>query len=377
MYTHHELYCREATRTTPFRFSARGIVNYLVLVEAPPPACSQGEHCSLDIASNTVIMQVEHKKVFAVETKVIVSSEPKQYSNVSEPKEFSVHPTEPDSMSMTECMEWIHCTDGFRRTATESESDLRFENSAKATILSFRELEKTKRRNIIYFRQITSKIWKETHQRDQMLNMTRRNEREVLSLCETEPAPTCQSSFVDAAVLRLCGGGGSVDTVPDGDGGPQQSSSSPSSPSLLELFNPAYFVGMRVAELKTYANLISPTNGCSSFNFGAVQAPEDYSQNVNVWFIKFDNTSLKQRRTRTQVINGISLLVEREERDQINNPHNSDLLLHQRHTVDPAAQQRNKHNTNMTFMDSAHAGSIFSNQGGGSSGRISGGIGSL
>jgi hypothetical protein len=26
MYTHHELYCREATRTTPFRFSARGIV---------------------------------------------------------------------------------------------------------------------------------------------------------------------------------------------------------------------------------------------------------------------------------------------------------------------------------------------------------------
>jgi hypothetical protein len=91
----------------------------------------------LDIASDTVIMQVKHKKVFAVETKVIVS-EPQQYSNVSEPKEFSVHPTEPDSMSMTKCIEWIHCTDGFRPTASESESDLRLENSAKANILSFR-----------------------------------------------------------------------------------------------------------------------------------------------------------------------------------------------------------------------------------------------
>jgi hypothetical protein len=80
--------------------------NYPVLVEAPPPTCSQGEHGSLDIASNTVIMQVEHKKVFAVETKVIVSK-PQQYSNVSEPKEFLVYPTKP-----TKCIEWIHCTDG-------------------------------------------------------------------------------------------------------------------------------------------------------------------------------------------------------------------------------------------------------------------------
>jgi hypothetical protein len=30
MYTHHELYCREATRTTPFRFFARGIVFSLI-----------------------------------------------------------------------------------------------------------------------------------------------------------------------------------------------------------------------------------------------------------------------------------------------------------------------------------------------------------
>jgi hypothetical protein len=95
----------------------------------------------LDIASNTVIIQVEHKKVFAVETKVIVS-EPQQYSNVSAPKDFSVHPTEPDSMSMTESIDWIHYTDGFRSIASESESDKRLENSAKATILSFRELEK-------------------------------------------------------------------------------------------------------------------------------------------------------------------------------------------------------------------------------------------
>jgi hypothetical protein len=168
-------------RTTPSL--VLNVQNYPVLVEAPPPACSQGEHGSLDITSNTVIMQVEHRKVFAVETKVIVS-EPQQYSNVSEPKEFAVHPTEPDSMSMTECIEWVHCTDGFRPTAAESESDLRLENSAKATILSFRELEKTKRRNIIYFRQITRKIWKETRQRDQMSNMTHRNERGVLSLCE-------------------------------------------------------------------------------------------------------------------------------------------------------------------------------------------------
>jgi hypothetical protein len=303
----------------------------------------------LDIASNTVIMQVEHKKVLAVETKVIVS-DPHEYSNVSEPKEFSVHPTETDSMSMTECIEWIHCTDFSRPTAAESESDLRLGNPAKAIILSFRELEKTKRCNIIYFRQITRKIWKEFRQRDQMSNMTRRNEREVLSLCETEAAPTCQSSFVDAAVLCLRGGGGSLDTVADGDGGPQQSSTSPSSPSLQDLFNPAYFVGMRVAEVKTYASLISPTDGCSSLNFGTVQAPEDDNQNDDVWFIKFDNTSLKQRRTRTQVINGISLFVEREEEDQINNPNNSDLLLHPCNTIDLAAQRRNTHNTTMTFM---------------------------
>jgi hypothetical protein len=148
------------------------------LVDAAPPACSLGEHGSLDIASNAVIMQVEHKKVPAVETKVIVS-EPQEYSNVSEPKEYSIHPTEPDTMSMTECIEWIHSTNGFRHKAAKSESDLRLEIPTKATILSFRELEKTKRRNIIYFRQITRKIWKETRQRDQMSNTARRNEREV------------------------------------------------------------------------------------------------------------------------------------------------------------------------------------------------------
>jgi hypothetical protein len=111
-----------------------------------------------------------------------------------------------------------------------------------------------------------------------------------------------------------------VDTAADHEGGPQQSSASPSSPSLQELFNPANFVGRRVAEVKTYANLISPTNACSSLNFGTVQAPEDDNQNDDVWFIKFDNTSRKQRQNRTQVINGISLFVKREEDDQINNP---------------------------------------------------------
>jgi hypothetical protein len=138
-------------------------------------------------------------------------------------------------MSMTESIDWIHYTYGFRSIAAESESDLRLENSAKATILSFRELEKTKRRSIIYFRQITRKIWKETRQRDQMSNMSRRNAREVVSLCETEAAPTCQSSSVYAAVLCLRGGGGILDTVPNGNGGPQKSSLSPSSPSLQEV----------------------------------------------------------------------------------------------------------------------------------------------
>jgi hypothetical protein len=145
--------------------------------------------------------------------------------------------------------------------AAESESDLRLDNPTKATILSFRELEKTKRRNIIYFRQITTKIWKETHQRDQVSNMTR-PQREFLSLCETEAAPTCQSSFVNAAVLRLRGGGDSVDTAANLEGDPKQSSTSPSLLSLQELFNPANFVGRKVAEVKTYANLISPTNAC-------------------------------------------------------------------------------------------------------------------
>jgi hypothetical protein len=204
-------------------------------------------------------------------------------------------------MSMTECIEWIQSKDGFRYMHAES---------TKTTTLSSKDIEKTNRRNKVYLRRMTRKHWKQFSQMDDQISNMARPKMEVLSLCEIQAPPMRQSSYVDAAVLRLRGGGDTVDTSTDDPVNAQkQSSTSTSPPPLCQLFNPTYFAGRRVAEAKRYATLISKANSSLSHNYGTVQAQQD-DVDDDVWYIKFDNTTSRtstQKWDQNQVINGIGL----------------------------------------------------------------------
>jgi hypothetical protein len=59
--------------------------NFPVLVDVASPSCSIREPVILDNTSNAVTMKVIDKKVYEVAKKVTFS-EPKEYSNVSEPR---------------------------------------------------------------------------------------------------------------------------------------------------------------------------------------------------------------------------------------------------------------------------------------------------